>query len=203
MKKLFLILFLLLNSNIFADDIKTDIKTDVKANIALDKILNQSINALILAKKENPQLNKNGVEKIIQEHLLPFIATKISAENSLKEHWNKLNDNQKLNLEKYIVDSLSNDYVGILAGFNDFDKIKIEVDEKIKTKDNKAIVTINFITTEKNQPIMVAAKMIKNDIWKIYDIVFSGVSLIKNYESQFNSYIKRKGFEKFSSKYLD
>jgi phospholipid transport system substrate-binding protein len=203
MKKLFLILFLLLNSNIFADDINTDTKTDVKANIALEKILNQSINELILAKKENPQLSKNGVEKIIQEHLLPFIATTVSAENSLKEHWNKLNDNQKLNLEKYIVNSLSNDYVGILAGFNDFDKIKIEVDEKIKTKDNKAIVTINFITTEQNQPIMVAAKMIKNDIWQIYDIVFSGVSLIKNYESQFKSYIKRKGFDKFSAKYLN
>jgi phospholipid transport system substrate-binding protein len=48
-----------------------------------------------------------------------------------------------------------------------------------------------------------AAKMVKHQHWKIYDVVFSGVSLVKNYAAQFNSYIKRKGFEAFVDKYLN
>ena len=37
--------------------------------------------------------------------------------------------------------------------------------------------------------------MIRLNSWYVYDLVFSGVSIVKNYEAQFNSYIKRKGLE--------
>jgi len=37
--------------------------------------------------------------------------------------------------------------------------------------------------------------MIRLNTWHVYDVVFSGVSIVKNYRAQFDSYIKRKGLE--------
>ncbi|SFV61758.1 hypothetical protein MNB_SUP05-5-683 [hydrothermal vent metagenome] len=46
-----------------------------------------------------------------------------------------------------------------------------------------------------NTPI--SFKMIKEKEWKIYDLSVSGISLMKNFSSYFNSLIKRKGVEGF------
>jgi phospholipid transport system substrate-binding protein len=32
----------------------------------------------------------------------------------------------------------------------------------------------------------------KNDQWKVYDVIIEGVSMIKNYRSQFNSILSKK-----------
>jgi hypothetical protein len=42
--------------------------------------------------------------------------------------------------------------------------------------------------------------MIRSSHWRVYDLVFSGVSLIKNYKAQFNSHIKRKGMDSLIKK---
>jgi len=44
--------------------------------------------------------------------------------------------------------------------------------------------------------------MIRENKWRIYDVVFSGVSLIKNYRAQFNSHIKRKGLDSLIAKVI-
>jgi phospholipid transport system substrate-binding protein len=45
--------------------------------------------------------------------------------------------------------------------------------------------------------------MIRSSHWRVYDLVFSGVSLIKNYKAQFNSHIKRKGMDSLIEEFLD
>jgi phospholipid transport system substrate-binding protein len=42
--------------------------------------------------------------------------------------------------------------------------------------------------------------MIRLDHWRIYDVLFAGVSIIKNYQAQFNSHIKRKGMDSLVKK---
>jgi hypothetical protein len=37
--------------------------------------------------------------------------------------------------------------------------------------------------------------MIYSQQWRVYDVVFSGISLIKTYKAQFDSHIKRKGID--------
>jgi phospholipid transport system substrate-binding protein len=44
--------------------------------------------------------------------------------------------------------------------------------------------------------------MIRSSKWRVYDVVFSGVSLIKNYRAQFNSHIKRKGMDSLIAKII-
>ena len=136
------------------------------------------------------------VEHLIRYNLLPNVNLTESTHQTLKKHWSNLNVNQKILLENYITESLVRDYSGILDAYNNLDNIKIEVDPKVKRKDNKAIVKLKiYINGNNAKPITVSLKMILSNDWRIYDVVFSGVSLIKNYRASFNSHIKRKGIE--------
>ncbi|MEO1940603.1 MAG: ABC transporter substrate-binding protein, partial [Candidatus Thioglobus sp.] len=48
--------------------------------------------------------------------------------------------------------------------------------------------------------VLITLKLIRDDRWKIYDVIFSGVSVVKNYRAQFNSHIKRKGLNSLIKK---
>ena len=91
--------------------------------------------------------------------------------------------------------SLIRDYVGILSSYKDIDSVQISVDPKIKRKDNKAIVKLVISINDAKEPFVISLKMIRLNSWSVYDVVFSGVSVVKNYKAQFNSYIKRKGID--------
>ena len=196
MKKYIILLFIVFSNFSFAE-------TEIKANIAAENILKHAIYSISELKNKQKKVTLKQIKNIVKKDFLPFIDATFSAEQSLKNHWHNLSNTQKITLENYIINSLINDYANILISFNNYKKIKITISPKIKTHLNKAIVSINFSTYEDNKMTMVAAKMIKKNSWKIYDIVFSGVSLIKNYSASFESYIKRKGFDAFSKKYLN
>lgn len=91
-------------------------------------------------------------------------------------------------------------YSAILAAYDDLDNIKITADSKVKRKGNKAIVKLLIDINGNNKPVEVSLKMVLTDDWSIYDVVFSGVSLVKNYKATFNSHIKRKGVESLIAK---
>jgi len=153
--------------------------------------------------KELRKKNIDSVENIkhlIKVKLLPHIAVDVSTELALKKHWHKLNLQQKLTLKTYIIQSLIKDYAGMLGAYDDLDSINISVDPKIRRKDNKAIVKLIIHLGSNPKPINVSLKMILSNQWRAYDLIFSGVSLIKNYRAQFNSHIKRKGIESLVNK---
>ena len=183
-----------------------------------EKILNDSVaeiidppgtaalNIIISNLSSLKELRKNNIasveniEHLIKVKLLPNIAIDISTESALKKHWHKLNSQQKIIFQTYIVQSLIKDYAGILGAYDQLDSINISVDPKIRRKDNKAIVKLIIHLGDNPKPINVSLKMVRSSQWRAYDLVFSGVSLIKNYRAQFNSHIRRKGIDSLVSK---
>jgi phospholipid transport system substrate-binding protein len=150
--------------------------------------------------KKNNLASVENIEHLIKVKLLPNIAVTISTELALKEHWHKLNLQQKLIFQTYVVQSLIKDYASILGAYDKLDSINISVDPKIRRKGNKAIVKLIIHFSDNPKPINVSLKMIRSSQWHAYDLVFSGVSLIKNYRAQFNSHIRRKGMDSLLSK---
>jgi phospholipid transport system substrate-binding protein len=92
------------------------------------------------------------------------------------------------------------DYAGILGSYEKLDSVNIEVNPKVKRKDNKAIVKLIITLNNDPKPINITLKMIRSSHWQVYDVIFSGVSLVKNYAAQFNSHIKRKGIDSLVAK---
>ncbi|SFV80588.1 ABC-type transport system involved in resistance to organic solvents, auxiliary component [hydrothermal vent metagenome] len=124
----------------------------------------------------------------------------VSTELALKKHWDKLNHNQKVIFQRYISHSLMKDYAGILGSYKKLDSVSITVNPKVKRKDNKAIVKLIITLNNDPKPINITLKMIRSSKWRVYDVVFSGVSLVKNYAAQFNSHIRRKGLDSLVAK---
>ena len=166
--------------------------------------LNIMVNALSSLKelrKQNKDSTEN-IETLIRIKLLPNIAMDVSTELALKKHWPKLSAQQKLIFQKYITQSLIRDYAGILGAYENLNTINIAVDPKVKRKDNKAIVKLIVNLNNNPKPINITLKMIRTNKWRVYDVVFSGISMIKNYRAQFNSHIKRKGIDSLVAKTL-
>ncbi|RUA06449.1 MAG: ABC transporter substrate-binding protein, partial [Gammaproteobacteria bacterium] len=92
------------------------------------------------------------------------------------------------------------DYAGYLGAYEQLESINISVSPNIKRKDNKAIVKLLISFDGNPKPFKVTLNMIHLDRWRIYDVRFSGVSIIKTYQAQFNAYIKRKGLERLIEK---
>ena len=165
---------------------------------ALNIIVN-NLSSLKALRKQNKASIEN-VEHLINVKLLPNIATNVATEFTLKKHWLKLSDQQKSIFKAYIVQSLIRDYAGILGSYEKLESVKITVDPKIKRKGSKAIVKLIINLGDNPKPIHVTLKMIRSNQWRAYDLVFSGVSLMKNYRAQFNSHIRRKGIDSLVSK---
>lgn len=159
--------------------------------------LNIMVNALSSLKelRKQEQATAENIKALIKIKLLPNIAIDVSTHLVLKKHWNNLNNKQKHLFQEYISESLIKDYAGILGAYEQLDDINISVHPKVKRKDNKAIVKLLVSLNDKQNPFEITLKMVRSDRWRVYDILFSGVSLIKNYQAQFNSRIRRKGLD--------
>ena len=167
-----------------------------------------ALNIMVSALSSLKELRKSGkatpdnIKTLINIKLMPNIAMDVSTQLALKKHWGKLNHNQKVIFQRYISHSLMKDYAGILGSYKKLDSVSISVNPKVKRKDNKAIVKLIITLNNDPKPINITLKMIRSSQWRVYDVVFSGVSLVKNYAAQFNSHIRRKGLDSLVAKII-
>ena len=152
------------------------------------------------ALKKANQDSLENTKSLVKMKILPFIDMKTSSKIALSSHWSKLELVQKQLFIDYITLSLIKDYVGMLHSYDEFDLVEISVHKKIQRKGDKAIVKLEIKPNVDAKVVLITLKLIRDDRWKIYDVVFSGVSVVKNYRAQFNSHIKRKGLNSLIKK---
>ncbi len=157
-------------------------------------IIVDSLSSLKELKKHNQSTIEN-IKALINVKLFPHLDINTALKISLKGYWEDLDFKQRQVFYKYIVQSLVNDYAAILVTYDNLDSINVSVDPEIVRKDNRALVKLRITFNDDPKVTVVSLKMIRSNRWKVYDVVFSGVSLVKNYRSQFKSYIRRNGLE--------
>ncbi|WP_246260847.1 MlaC/ttg2D family ABC transporter substrate-binding protein [Candidatus Ruthia endofausta] len=164
--------------------------------------LNIMVSALSSLKelKKQKKATKQNIGALIRLKLLPNIAVGVSTKIALSKHWDGLNIQQKQFFQYYVSESLIQDYLGILSSYGKLDSVHISVDPDVKRKGDKAIVKLIINVNDDPKSSIISLKMIRLNTWHVYDIVFSGVSIVKNYRAQFNSYIRRKGVNSLISK---
>jgi len=79
-----------------------------------------------------------------------------------------------------------------LSKIEDYSKQKVEFkNQRIKGERAQVITTL----TDRSGTITVSYIMkLKNDVWRVYDIVVEGVSLVRNYMSQFKEILRKEGY---------
>jgi phospholipid transport system substrate-binding protein len=108
---------------------------------------------------------------------------------TLAWHWKEIGSGEKEKfVEKYST-LIKNTYVSKLNNYSG----EPVVFERQVIKEPRSAVFTHFI--QNNEKIAIIYKLIKGETgWLVYDMVIEGVSVVKNYRSQFDSVIKNEKF---------
>ncbi len=167
--------------------------------VAATNIMLGALSSFKDLKKAN-QASLENTKSLVNIKILPFLDLETSSKIALSTHWDQLKPAQQQLFIDYIRFSFVKDYIGMLHSYKELATIEINLHKKIQRKGNKAIVKLEITPHAGAKMILVSFKMIKKERWKIYDVVFVGVSVVKNYRAQFNSHIKRKGMDSLIKK---
>ena len=109
---------------------------------------------------------------------------------SLAKNWEPRSDQERREFIKLFKVLLENSYASKLESYSD-EKIKY-IDEVVKGQ----YAQVRTEVVRSSSTIAVDYNLInENGMWKVYDFVIEGVSMIRNYRSQFTKIIRKESYE--------
>lgn len=127
---------------------------------------------------ENAQLEKKAKLEEVADRMFDF---QTLARITLGRNWKKLNSGQQQEFIRLYRQLLENAYMDKILAYTN-EKILFQKETMLGT--NKAEVYSTVVTSTARIPISYRMRR-KGDTWRVYDVVIEGVSLVKNYRSQF------------------
>lgn len=136
-------------------------------------------------KPESAKKVKKDKIRAIAEKMFDFSEL---SKRTLAQNWSKFNPGQQTEFVELYRSLLEDAYA---------DKIMAYTDEKIVFGKEVALtektVEVQSRVLRKNGDISIYYRMIlKNGVWRVYDVVIEGVSLLNNYRSQFREILSNK-----------
>lgn len=107
-----------------------------------------------------------------------------------KKTWLSIDEQQKDYFTELMTKLMENVYIGKLEGYSD--QTVEFVAETIKG--DRAQVTTYLVNQGTKIPVHYIMKKAEN-LWRVYDINIEGVSLVRNYQQQFKSIVRKEKFE--------
>jgi len=103
--------------------------------------------------------------------------------------WSELNGAERKHFVTLFTKLLEHAYIGKIE---DYSKQKVVFKDQ-RVKDDRAQV----ITDVVDQDVAISVSyimMLRDNVWKVYDIVVEGVSLVRNYMEQFKEILRKEGY---------
>jgi phospholipid transport system substrate-binding protein len=119
------------------------------------------------------------------------------SKRALAESWSKYTPKQQEEFVSVFSELLQKTYVRKLEKFNN-EKVAY-----IKEQIDGDHAFINTQVLMKDKVVPINYIMIKHDQWMVYDVVIEGVSLVKNYRSQFSKILSKESPEALISRIKD
>ncbi|MDY6837044.1 MAG: ABC transporter substrate-binding protein [Thermodesulfobacteriota bacterium] len=142
----------------------------------------------VLGVLQDPALERKTKEEKIWTMVQTMFDFPELSKRTLGRGWRKLDPNQRHTFTDLFSRLLAEVYMDRILSYKD-EKVIFEK-EKIKS-DHYADVEGRIIT--ETEPISMVYRVIQEKgQWRVYDVVIEGVSLIKNYRSQFNEILRNK-----------
>ncbi len=163
-----------------APDPMTEVKNTVNQVLA---VLNDP------AYKNSPRKLRDRLREIVEGHL-DFTAM---ARSALGPHWRELSKSDQEEFVNLFRRLMEDTYIGKAANYSGE---KVEFLNVYNEGPNYAQVNTNIIQPGRD-PIKVTYRLeLKDNDWKVYDVLVDEISLISNYRTQFNRVINRDGYPK-------
>ena len=107
-----------------------------------------------------------------------------------KKQWTKLDSAGQDEFTEVFTELVENTYMGALERYNDE---AVKVDKELSGKRGRAVVETRIVSESRELPIHYKMRK-KGGHWLVYDMLIEGVSVVKNYQEQFSSFLKKKPY---------
>jgi len=135
----------------------------------------------------DPKLKGDSAKEIKKEKLRIIYGQMFNevelARRTLARNWNELNPAQQQEFIRLFRQVLENAYIDKILSYTNQ---KIVFSREIMPSTEQAEVQTKIITSSREIPIFYRV-ILKDGVWKVYDVVVENVSLVQNYRSQFKS----------------
>jgi phospholipid transport system substrate-binding protein len=135
----------------------------------------------------DPKLKPDSAKEIKKEKLRAIYSQMFNevelARRVLARNWGKLNPSQQEEFILLFRQVLEKAYIDKILAYTDE---KIVFSREVALSSDQAEVQTKIVTSSREIPISYRV-ILKNGVWKVYDVVVENVSLVQNYRSQFNS----------------
>ena len=182
--KYIIAIFILFSSYSFASD-SPDVflKNSVK-----------EISEFISENKDTLDSDEDYLRTKVDELVIPKLDIKLMSKIVLgKKNWTSMNPILRMKFQQVFRSLMVKTYMKSLTSF-DGEKIKFLPYKKGKRPDVARVKSV-YLLNEGELSVNYSLKLNKSAEWKVYDINIDGISLIKNYRSDFKSHIERDGIE--------
>ena len=166
-----LAVFLILSQPAYAGAPQDTVQANV--NKVLDVLRDPALKA------ESAKQTKKEKLRIIYDRMFDDVEL---SRRTLARNWNKLSVPQRQEFVQLFRQVLEKAYVDKILSYTDE---KIVYDKESMLSANQSEVPTRVVTSSKSIPISYRMIM-KDGVWKVYDVVIENVSLIQNYRTQFN-----------------
>jgi len=120
------------------------------------------------------------------------------ARMALGVHWKGLDDNERQHFAKLFADLTEAIYLSrsnLSKAQGATKDVKVEFVREIRDGDDYSQVNTYVTLQGRDKPISVNYRLKRDgDVWKAYDVLVDGISIVSNYRNQFSRVINNKGY---------
>ncbi|MHC1764813.1 MAG: phospholipid-binding protein MlaC [Verrucomicrobiia bacterium] len=139
--------------------------------------------------------NRAERHRRIREELEVRFDWNMICRSSLGRHWSRISPEQRKEFTDLFKQFLERTYLDrIEPYYNQLDRIEYQGERILENR--YASVRTTVITTQKiEHPVEYRLEKSDSGDWRVYDVVIEGVSLTKNYRTQFDEMIAKSSFQ--------
>ena len=130
---------------------------------------------------------------LVEDTVVPHFDFRRMSQSALGRFWRKADDAQKEAVTNEFRELLVRTYATALLGYSG-QKIQY-LPMQYRQGDKKVMVPTRVAAPDAPSIPVNYRLRLKDDAWKVYDVVIDGVSLITNYRSQFTAEVRRGGID--------
>ena len=178
------------------------VPTSVISQTNPDIFLKQSVEEVSLfisENKEQLEIDDEFLEEKMNELVIPRFDIVLMSKITLgKSTWTSISENQKNRFVEAFKSLMVRTYMKSLTVF-DGEKIKFLPYVTGKRLDVAKVKSV-YIMNDGDLPVNYRLKKNDNGDWKVFDIIIDGISLLKNYRTDFQNHVKNNGIESLIKK---
>ena len=153
----------------------------------------QEISLLVSKYKDRFETDEEFLRDKMNSSVMPKLDIKLMSKIILgKKIWTEMSESQKDNFVEAFQYRMTSTYMKSITAF-DGEKV-VFLPYEPGERENIAYVKSKYLIP--GGDIAVDYRLIKkSDEWKVYDIIFDGISLMKNYRADFREHVSQNGIE--------